>query len=159
MYDFDLRKEQYQKLREAVIKFLDKFDEDRYFYQPTNKSNSTAWIVPHISAFEKIMVTDQIKGYTFDQYISAEEVEKYKPGVDGFSFKKSEMMRKEEAIKLLRKTQVVSVQFIDNLIIQDPSIKDVNQEIAFNRYLINFSHETEHFGQLKYLIGTWERTH
>ena len=100
------------------------------------------------------MVTDQIKEYTFDSFISPEDVEKYRPGVDGFLFKKSEMMSKDQAIQLLKKTQEVSLHFLDELIDKSSAIKEINQENAFNRYLLNFSHETEHLGQLKYLKGT-----
>ncbi|MFX1534315.1 MAG: DinB family protein [Promethearchaeota archaeon] len=159
MPDFKLLKIQYLKLRESVIKYLDKFDEESYFYQPTIKSNATAWIIPHISAFEKLMVIDKIEGYKFGIFISQEEIEKYRPGVDAFNFKKEELMGKKQAIELLRKTQEVSIKFLDDMIAQTNSIKAVDPENAFNRYLLNFSHETEHYGQIKYLIGTWKRTH
>ena len=158
MKDFELLKSNYLKLREAMIKYLSKFEDDSYFYQPTDKSNATAWIVPHIVAFEKVMVTDKILGYDFLEFISKEDVEKYKPTVDGFSFTKEQMMTKEEAIKLLEKTKEVSIQFLDNMINQTERIKNVDPEIAFDRYMLNFSHETEHLGQLKYLLGTWIRT-
>ena len=156
--DFELLKSNYLKLREAMIKYLSKFDEESYFYQPTEKSNTTAWIVPHIAAFEKVMVTDKILGYDFTKFISEEDVNKYKPTVDGFSFSKEQMMSKEEAIKLLEKTKEVSIEFLDNMINQSEKIKNVDSEIAFDRYMLNFSHETEHLGQLKYLLGTWIRT-
>jgi len=78
MPDFKLLKVQYLKLRESIIKYLDQFDEESYFYQPTIKSNATAWIIPHISAFEKLMVIDKIEGYNFGIFISQEEIEKYK---------------------------------------------------------------------------------
>lgn len=158
MLDFKFVKKQYLILREAVIKFLDRFDESSYYYQPTLKSNTTAWIIPHISAFEKLMVVDKIVGYNFSEFISQENIGKYKPNVDGFKFKKEEMMSKEQAIELLKRTQEVSVKFLDDLIAQNDSVKDVDPETAFNRYLLNFSHETEHYGQIKYLIGTWQRT-
>lgn len=145
-------------MREAVIKFLDRFDESSYYYQPTLKSNTTAWIIPHISAFEKLMVVDKIVGYNFSEFISQENIDKYKPNVGGFKFKKEEMMSKEQAIELLKRTQEVSVKFLDDLIAQNDSVKEMDPETAFNRYLLNFSHETEHYGQIKYLIGTWQRT-
>ena len=157
MPDFKLLKMQYLKLREAIIKYLDKFDEESYFYQPTTKSNATAWIVPHISAFEKLKVIDTIEGYNFGIFISQEECEKYKPGVDALNFKKEELMGKKQAIELLRKTQEVSIKFLDDMITQTNSVKAVDPENAFNRYSLNFSHETEHYGQIKYLIGTWKR--
>lgn len=89
---------------EAVIKFLDRFDESSYYYQPTLKSNTTAWIIPHISAFEQLMVVEKIVGYNFSEFISQENIDKYKPNVDGFKFKKEEIMSKEQAIKLLKRT-------------------------------------------------------
>lgn len=158
MLDFKLVKKQYLKLREAVIKFLDRFDEGSYYYQPSLKSNTTAWIIPHISAFEQLMVIDKIIGYNFGKFISQEYIDKYKPNVDGFKFKKEEIMSKNQAIELLKRTQEVSVKFLDDMIAQNNSVKDVDPETAFNRYLLNFSHETEHYGQIKYLIGTWQRT-
>lgn len=157
MKDFELLKTNYLKLRESMIKYLDKFDEDSYFYQPTEKSNAVAWIVPHIVAFEKVMVIDKILGYKFNNFISKEDVEKYKPTVDGFEFSKDELMSKEKAIKLLEQTREVSIQFLDEMINQTDSVQEVNLEITFDRYMLNFSHETEHLGQLKYLLGTWKR--
>ena len=126
---------------------------------PTEKSNAVAWIVPHIAAFEKIMVIDKIEGYVFDSFISPEAVEQYRPGVNGFSFKQDDLLSLEEAILLLQEAQKVSITFLDELITQSPTVQAVEPQIAFERYLLNFSHETEHFGQLKYLLGTWQRTH
>ncbi|MFQ6123255.1 MAG: DinB family protein [Candidatus Heimdallarchaeota archaeon] len=100
---------QYLKLREAVIKFLDRFDEGSYYYQPTPKSNTTAWIILHISAFEQLMVVDKIGGYNFNEFISQENIDKYKPNVAGFNFKKEEMMSKDQAIELLKRTQEAAV--------------------------------------------------
>ena len=157
MNDIEFAKAQYLKLRVAVIKFLDKFDDESYYYQPTEKSNSTAWIVPHISAFEKLMVTDKIPGFAFDDFITPEDIAKYKPGVDGFAFGRKDMMDIEEAVELLERTQEVSVSFLDDLIDDAASAKDVDMQNAIDKYLFNFSHETEHYGQLKYLLGTWER--
>jgi len=158
MKDFELLKSNYLKLRNAFIKYLDKFDSESYYYQPTEKSNTTAWIVPHIAAFEKVMVTNKILGFDFKEFISIEDVEKYKPTVDGFTFAKDQMISKDEAIKLLRITQEVSIEFLDCMTNQTESIINVDPEIAFDRYMLNFSHETEHLGQLKYLLGTWNRT-
>ncbi|MHA1124074.1 MAG: DinB family protein [Candidatus Heimdallarchaeota archaeon] len=157
MKDFELLKANYLKIRESMINYLDKFEEESYFYQPTVKSNSVAWIVPHIVAFEKIMVIDKILGYKFKNFISKADVEKYKPTVDGFEFTKENLMSKEEAIKLLEQAQEVSIQFLDEMVNQTDLINEVNLEIAFDRYLLNFSHEIEHLGQLKYLLGTWKR--
>ncbi|MBN1330315.1 MAG: DinB family protein [Candidatus Heimdallarchaeota archaeon] len=159
MKDFELIKSNYLKVRASIIKYLEKFDDDRYFYQPTEKSNSTAWIVPHIVAFEKVMVTDHIENYDFASFISTEDVEKYKPGVNGFAFTKKQMLTKEQAIELLTKVQDVSMQFLDDMINESEAISEVDAEIAFSKYLLNFSHEMEHFGQLKYLLGTYNRTH
>jgi hypothetical protein len=158
MNDLELVKSLYVKLREGLIAYLRKFDDGSYFYQPTPISNSAAWIVPHISAFEKIMVTDKIPGFDFPQFITPEDVAKYKPGVDAFTFTKDEMMGISEAIDLLKKTQEVSIAFLDDLIAGKDSTKDVDKSVAVDKYLFNFSHETEHYGQLKYLLGTWKRT-
>ncbi|MHA2021923.1 MAG: DinB family protein [Candidatus Thorarchaeota archaeon] len=157
MTDLRFVKKQYLDLREAFIKFLDKFEEESYFYQPTVKSNSTAWIVPHVSAFEKLMVTDKIPGYKFEEFITEENVAKYRPGADGFVFGKQDMMNIDEAISLLLRTKDVSIRFLDNIIDEATSAKDVNAQIALDKYLSNYSHETEHYGQLKYLLGTWKR--
>jgi len=159
MKDFELIKANYLKVRASIIKYLEKFDEERYFYQPTEKSNSAAWIVPHIVAFEKVMVTDQIENYEFSEFISTVDVEKYKPGVDGFNFTKKDMLTKEEAIILLTKAHEISIQFLDDIINQSDKISEIDAEQAFSRYLLNFSHEMEHFGQLKYLLGTYNRNH
>lgn len=156
--DFELLKVTYLKLRKSVIRYLDGFDEESYHYQPTEKSNSTAWIIPHIVAFEKLMVTDKIAGYVFPEFISQENIEIYKPTVDGFKLSKEELLTKEEAIKLLENAQKVSIEFLDNMINQSDKVKDVDKATAFDRFLFNFSHETEHLGQLKYLLGTFKRT-
>ena len=140
MKDFELLKGNYLKLRTAFINYLEKFDSESYYYQPTKKSNSTAWIVPHIAAFEKIMVINKILGFNFKEFISEEDVEKYKPAIDGFNFSKDQMMTKEEAISLLRKTEEVSINFLDCVINQSESIVNIDPEIAFDRYMLNFSH-------------------
>ena len=54
MKDFELLKSNYLKLRNAFINYLDKFDLESYYYQPTEKSNTTAWIVPHIALLKKL---------------------------------------------------------------------------------------------------------
>ncbi len=156
--DFELIKANYLKLRSSLIKYLGNFNDVSYYYQPTDKSNSVAWIVPHVVAFEKVMVTDKIKRYKFKRFITQEDVEKYKPAVDGYAFKKKELMKIEEAIKLLNEAQNVSLKFLDDTINGSDSTIDVDFEIAFDKYLLNFSHETEHLGQLKYLLGTYKRT-
>jgi hypothetical protein len=157
MTDLLFVRKQYLALRESFISFLGKFNDDSYFYQPTTKSNSAAWIVPHISAFEKIMVTDKIGGYEFPEFITLENVNKYKPGVDGFAFSKDDMLGIAEAIELLERTREVSIGFLDDMISEAASVKDVDPKTAIDKYLFNFSHETEHYGQLKYLLGTWKR--
>ena len=92
MSDFIFIKNQYVKLRDSLITYLGKFNEESYFFQPTKVSNSPAWIIPHISAFEKIMVVDKISGYEFEEFITQDNIDKYKPGVDAYSFAKEEMM-------------------------------------------------------------------
>jgi len=157
MKDFELLKANYLKLRENMIKYIGKFEEESYFYQPTEKSNAVAWIVPHIAAFEKVMVVDKILGYNFSKFISKEDVEKYKPAINGFEFTKKDLLPMDQAIKLLEKTKEVSINFLDEMINQTDTISEVNLEITYDRYMLNFSHETEHLGQLKYLLGTWKR--
>ena len=157
MNDLESVKVQYLKLRASFIKFLDNFDDESYFYQPTEKSNSTAWIVPHIAAFEKLMVTDKIQGYPFQDFITPDDILKYKPGVEGLAFNREQMLEMEEAMALLERTEEVSVRFLDDLIEGSSSTRDVDQQNAAEKYLLNFSHETEHYGQLKYLLGTWKR--
>lgn len=156
MSDFIFIKNQYVKLRDSLITYLGKFNEESYFFQPTKVSNSPAWIIPHISAFEKIMVVDKIPGYEFENFISQENIDKYKPGVDAFSFTKEDMMSVGKAMELLKKTKDCSMNFLDALI-DGISVSNVDQKIAMEKYLLNFSHETEHYGQLKYLLGTWKR--
>jgi hypothetical protein len=68
-------------------------------------------------------------------------------------------MSKDEAIKYLQAAQEVSVKFFEDIISRTDSIKNINQNIAFNRFMLNYDHETEHYGQLKYLLGTFKRTH
>ena len=158
MNDLELVKSIYTKLRESLIVFLGKFDDESYFYQPTPKSNAAAWIVPHISAFEKLMVTDKIHGFEFPQFITPENVTVYKPGVEAYAFAKDEMMGIPEAIELLKQTQEVSTGFLNDMIAGRDSVRKVDRSVAVDKYLFNFSHETEHYGQLKYLLGTWKRT-
>lgn len=155
--DFELLKANYLKLRNALIKYLDRFSEEGYFYQPTKKSNATAWIVPHIVAFEKVMVTSRIEGYDFPEFISKEHVEKYKPGVDAFTFKKKELLSKEEAIKLLEKSKEVLIKFLEEVIHDTEKTAKVDKAVVFDKFMLNFSHETEHYGQIKYLLGTHKR--
>jgi hypothetical protein len=157
--DFELIKANYLQLRRALIKYLEKFDEESYFYQPTEKSNAVAWIVPHIAAFEKVMVVDKIAGYDFNEFIIPEDVEKYKPSVAGYAYTKNQMMSMEEAIALLKKTMEVSSAFLDEIVHDSEKVKDVDKAVVFDKYMFNFSHETEHYGQIKYLLGTYKRTH
>ncbi|MFX1439778.1 MAG: hypothetical protein ACFFFD_05970 [Promethearchaeota archaeon] len=157
MDDLELVKSLYLKLRESLIAYLGKFDDGSYFYQPTPKSNATAWIVPHISAFEKLMVTDKIPGFDFPQFITAENVAIYRPGVKAYALARDEMMQISEAIELLKLTQKVSIGFLDDMIAGRNSVREVDHAVVVDKYLLNFSHETEHYGQLKYLLGTWKR--
>ncbi|MGY5874997.1 MAG: DinB family protein [Candidatus Thorarchaeota archaeon] len=159
MSDFELIKTEYQKLRTGLIKWLDKFNDDSYFYQPTEMSNSAAWIVPHISAFERVMVVDKIEGYEFTEFITDRDIAIYRPGVKAYAFEEDELMSMDDAIALLRKTEEVSIQFIDSMIAKDDSVKHVDESVGFRKFLFNILHETEHYGQLKYLSGTWTRLH
>lgn len=158
MHDFELVKNNYSKLRNVLIKYLEKFDEEAYLYKPTEKSNAVAWIVPHIVAFEKEEVMDFIEGYKFEIIISDEDIDKYKPGVDGYAFSEKELMTKDEAIKHLQIALEISVKFLVKIINNADEIDEVDKDMAFTRYMLNISHETEHYGQLKYLLGTYIRT-
>lgn len=157
MSDFELIKANYLKLRGSVIKYLSNFSDDSYYFQPTKKSNSTAWIVPHIVAFEKVMVVDKIQGYDFPKFISEADVDMYKPGVDGFLFETDSLMIVKDALNLLEKSKVVFINFLDAIINQSEEIAEIDLDLVFDRLMLNFSHETEHLGQLKYLLGTWKR--
>lgn len=158
MNEFEFIKTRYLQVRNALIKYLEKFDEQSYYYQPTEKSNATAWIVPHLAAFERVMIMDHIPGFKFNQFISEEDIEKYKPGADGFALEKKEALSKDEAIKLLRKAQKTTLEFLDLLINNAKEVEKVDRNIAFDKYLLNFTHDTEHYGQIKYLLGTFKRT-
>jgi hypothetical protein len=159
MLDFEFIKNNYIKLVDAIIKYLDKFTEEAYYYKPTEKSNAVAWIVPHIAAFEKEKVMDFIENYTFDKVMSDENIVKYHPGVDGYKLKQNEMMTKEKAIEHLEAAKKASLKFLDDLINNAETTKDVDQDFVFARYMLSYSHTLEHYGQLKYLLGTYNRTH
>ena len=38
-----------------------------------------------------------------------------------------------------------------------PLTAGVDRRVAFDRYFLNFTHDTEHYGQIKYLTGLWQR--
>ena len=147
--------QQYSKLRDSLVNYLGKFNDESYFYQPTKVSNSPAWIVPHISAFEKVMVVDKIPGLALSEFISPNDVAIYRPGVEAYSFTSDQLMGLDDAIKLLEKTKEVSCAFLEEL--ASGQSREVDMDVASERYLLNYSHETEHYGQLKYLLGTWKR--
>ena len=149
----------YLKLRDAISQWVrDHLGGAAWFYQPTRLSNPAAWIVPHLIAFEQQYVYDQIPGYPFPRGASAEVVERYKPGVDGFSMGKKNLMSAEEALAGLARLRQISQRFFSDMR-SGAAGAGVDLRQVLDLYQHNSSHDTEHFGQLKYLSGTWGRLH
>jgi hypothetical protein len=150
----------YLKLRDAIASWIrDNFGGAAWYYQPTPLSNPAAWIVPHLIAFEQQYVYDQIPGYSFPRGASPEVVERYKPGVAGFSLGKGNLMSAEEALAGLTRLREISNRFFSDLRSEGAGARGVDRDKVFELYQHNSSHDTEHFGQLKYLSGTWSRLH
>jgi hypothetical protein len=148
----------YLKLREAIANWLRKhFDEAAWHFQPTPQSNAAAWIVPHLFVFEQIKVYDQIPGYTFPRLAADELVARYRPGAPGYSLRLEESMGLEEAIDYLAQARTITETFLGALLAGDPAVAGLDRRLVFDRYFLNFTHDTEHYGQLKYLTGTWQR--
>lgn len=130
-----------------------------WYYQPTPLSNPAAWIVGHLLAFEQQFVYDQIHGYAFPRGASTEVVERYKPGVDGFSMGERNLMPAEEALEGLARLRGISDRFFSEILSGGTAARAVDRLKVVELYQHNASHDTEHFGQLKYLSGTWSRLH
>ncbi len=150
----------YLKLRDAIASWIrDQLRSEAWYYQPTPLSNSAAWIVPHLIAFEQQFVYDKIPGYRFPRGATAEVVERYKPGVAGYSMGKADLMTAEEALAGLARLRETSDRFLSDMQSGSARTKGVDPRLVSDVYQHNASHDTEHFGQLKYLSGTWSRLH
>ena len=148
------------KLRDAIASWIrDHLGGAAWYYQPTPLSNPAAWIVPHLLAFEQQYVYDQIPGYSFPRGVSLEVVERYKPGVAGFSMGEGNLMSAEEALAGLTRLREISDRFFSEILSGSAGAGEVDRGQVFELYQHNSSHDTEHFGQLKYLSGTWGRLH
>ena len=150
----------YVKLRDAIASWIrDHLGGEAWYYQPTPLSNPAAWIVPHLIAFEQKYVYDEIPGYAFSRGASLEVVERYKPGVDGFAMGKRNLMTAEDALAGLARLREISDRFLSEIRSNSPGTQGVDRQKVLEVYQHNSSHDTEHFGQLKYLSGTWGRLH
>ena len=148
--------EGYLRLRDAVASWIkDNLGGAAWYYQPTPKSNSAAWIVGHLIAFEQQYVYDQIPGYAFPRGASAAVVERYKPGVAGYAMGEGELMSAEEALAGLARLREISDRFLSE--VSSGTAAAVDRGLVTECYRHNAVHDTEHFGQLKYLSGTWSR--
>jgi hypothetical protein len=151
-------RERHLRLRDSVAAWIrTHFDDASWYYQPTPVSNPAAWIVPHLLAFEQQFVFDKIPGRPVPPGVSAEVVERYKPGVAGFETGKGNLMSLEEALSALARMREISNHFLSQLILASPAQPAVDPQQVVELYQHNFTHDTEHFGQLKYLSGTWGR--
>ena len=153
-------RDDYLKIRDEIASWIrDQLGGEAWYYQPTPLSNPAAWIVPHLIAFEQRYVYDEIPGYSFPRGASPEVVERYKPGVAGFSMGKDNLMPVEEALAGLARLRETSDRFFADIQSGAAGAGAVDLRQVFEVYRHNSSHDTEHFGQLKYLSGTWSRLH
>lgn len=150
--------QRYLELRDAIVSWLGKhLQGPAWYYRPTPLSNGAAWIVPHLVAFEQQRVFDRIAGHDLARVVPVEVVERYKPGASGWSMPDADLMSAEEALAALARGRAATDAFLSRLRAGDPALAGVDRAQVFERYLLNFTHDTEHYGQLKYLTGTWER--
>jgi hypothetical protein len=148
----------YLRLRDEIASWVrDHLAGEAWYYQPTPVSNPAAWIVPHLIAFEQQFIYDEIAGYAFPRGASPEVVERYKPGVAGYGMGKGSLMSAAEALAGLARLREISDRFLSDLRDGGPGAKGVDRGRVLQVYRHNSSHDTEHFGQLKYLGGTWGR--
>jgi hypothetical protein len=158
MNDLEFMLNRYLKLREAIANWLKKnFDEDAWYFQPAPAANSAAWIVPHLIVFEQIKVYDQIPGYAFHRVATEEQVARYKPGAAGYAMGRGELMPMHDVLVGLAATRKITETFFHALLTDSPLVAEVDRRVAFDRYFLNFTHDTEHYGQIKYLTGLWQR--
>lgn len=160
MDEIQVVRDVYLKLRDEIAAWLrDHLQGEAWYYQPTPLSNTPAWIVGHLIAFEQQFVYDAIPGYVFPLGASADVVESYKPGVAGFSLKKGTLMPVTEALASLARLREISDRFLSAVGSSAPSVSAVDRRKVIGAYQHHAYHDTEHFGQIKYLSGTWERLH
>ena len=151
-------RDNYLTLRDSIASWIrEHLIGAAWYYQPTPLSNPAAWIVPHLIAFEQQYVYDQIPGYPFPRGASPEVVERYKPGVAGFAMGEKNLMSAEEALAGLARLREISDRFLSEIESGSAGTGGVERRLVFELYQHNSSHDTEHFGQLKYLSGTWSR--
>lgn len=151
-------REDYRELRDAIASWIrDHLRGKAWYYQPTALSNPAAWIVPHLIAFEQQYVYDQISGYAFPRGATPEVVERYRPGVSGYAMGEANLMSADEALAGLARLRGITERFLSELLSGAADTRGVDGGQVRAAYRHNFSHDTEHFGQLKYLSGTWGR--
>jgi DinB superfamily len=150
----------YLNLRDAIATWVhDHLRGDAWYFQPTPLSNAPAWIVGHLIAFEQQFVYDAIPGYAFPRGASPEVVERYKPGVAGFAVGAKSLIPVEEALASIARLRETSDHFLSAVRSSAPEVSGVDRRKVIEAYGHHTYHDTEHFGQLKYLSGTWERLH
>jgi len=153
MNDLEFMLNRYLKLREAIANWLKKnFDEDAWYFQPAPAANSAAWIVPHLIVFEQIKVYDQIPGYAFHRVATEEQVARYKPGAAGYAMGRGELMPMHDVLVGLAATRKITETFFHALLTDSPLVAEVDRRVAFDRYFLNFTHDTEHYGQIKVTV-------
>jgi hypothetical protein len=158
MDEIEVIHESYLKLRDAIAAWIrEHLGGAAWYYQPTPLSNPAAWIVPHLIAFEQQFVYDKVSGYSFPRGASPEVVERYKPGVAGFSMGEANLMSAEEALAGLAREREISDRFLSEVRSGRGGARGIDRRLVSEVYQHNASHDTEHFGQLKYLSGTWSR--
>ncbi len=158
MEEMEVIRKSYLDLRDAIASWVrDQLDGKAWYYQPTPLSNPAAWIVGHLIAFEQEYVYDQIPGYSFPRGATAEVVERYRPGVAGYAMGEKSLMSAREALAGLARLRGITDRFLRELLSGAAAAKAVDQGQVRDAYQHNFTHDTEHFGQLKYLTGTWGR--
>jgi hypothetical protein len=151
-------RDQYVSVRDSLVSWLPKHLAGRaWYFQPRPQSTSAAWIVPHLVAFEQVTIFGTLKGWQFPPVADADFVERYRGGAAGHTMGDSDLCTPEQALASLTGARGATVGLLDALIGGQPSAAAVGRNDVFRRDLANFSHDTEHVGQLKYLAGTYER--
>ncbi len=151
-------RENYLELRNAIASWIrESLGGKAWYYQPTALSNPAAWIVPHLLAYEQEYVYDQIPGYAFPRGVAPAVVERYRPGVAGYAIGEASLMTAEEALTGLAHLRGITDRFLTELLSGAAAAEGVDRGLVLDAYRHNISHDGEHFGQLKYLSGTWSR--
>jgi len=153
-------RESYLELRDSIASWVrDSLGSEVWYYQPTALSNPPAWIVAHLIAFEQEYVYDQIPGYSFPRGATPDVVQRYRPGVAGYAMGEASLMSTEEALAGLAHLRGITDRFLSEVLSGAADARAVDRAVISDAYRHNLSHDTEHFGQLKYLTGTWSRLH